>query len=201
MIYRLTALLGAILFFSACAKDPRYSSETLYLTNVGGVVSVKDRGRGDFDNISYWDGDSVSGSPFVLIRLTEQKAYFYKGNELVGVSAISTGREGFGTPTGKFKVIQKSKDHVSTLFGDYVDATTGAIIQKDVDTRVDKKPKGARYDGARMPYFMRVVGGTGLHAGFLPGYPASHGCIRMPEAMAETFFRNVDLKTPVEIVQ
>ena len=52
-----------------------------------------------------------------------------------------------------------------------------------------------------MPYFMRIVSGTGLHAGYLPGYPASHGCIRMPEFMAENFFRSVSVGTPVTITQ
>jgi len=50
-----------------------------------------------------------------------------------------------------------------------------------------------------MPYFMRIVGGTGMHEGFLPGYPASHGCIRMPSFMAEAFFRNVAVGTPVKV--
>lgn len=200
MNHRLLPLFALLVFLMGCARDPRYSSETLYLTDRGGIVSVRDRSLDHFDNVSYWDGDGVSGSPYILIRLGEQKAYFYKGNQLVGVSAISTGREGFDTPTGKFRIIQKSKDHVSSLYGDYVDAKTGEVIMRDVDTRVDKKPPGARYEGAKMPYFMRIVGGTGMHAGFLPGYPASHGCIRMPEKMAEVFFNNVDLKTPVEIV-
>ena len=139
-----------------------------------------------------------SGPPSIRISLSEQRAYFYKGGELVGVSAISTGREGFSSPTGSFKIIQKDKDHVSSLFGDYVDRE-GRIIQKEVDTRKDPRPKGAIYDGARMPYFMRFVGGTGMHEGFLPGYPASHGCIRMPGYMAETFFNNVSLGTPVTV--
>jgi lipoprotein-anchoring transpeptidase ErfK/SrfK len=114
------------------------------------------------------------------------------------VSVISSGREGFNTQTGNFKVIQKSKDHVSSRFGDYVDRN-GRIIQKEIDTLKDPKPPGAIYDGARMPFFIRFVGGTGLHEGFLPGYAASHGCIRMPGFMAATFFQNVQLGTPVTV--
>jgi len=199
MIHRFVPLIGMLLL-AGCARDPRYSSETLYLTDRGGVVSIRDHSLDHFDNVSYWDGDGVAGAPYILIRLGEQKAYFYKGNQLVGVSAISTGREGFDTPTGKFRIIQKSKDHVSSLYGNYVDAKTGEVVMSDVDTRVDKRPPGAVFDGAKMPYFMRIVGGYGMHAGFLPGYPASHGCIRMPERMAKIFFENVELKTPVEIV-
>jgi lipoprotein-anchoring transpeptidase ErfK/SrfK len=51
-----------------------------------------------------------------------------------------------------------------------------------------------------MPYFMRIHGGVGMHAGFLPGFPASHGCIRMPERMAQIFFANVSHGTPVRVV-
>jgi len=167
---------------------------------LGGYRSTPEPQRANFDNVSYWDGDGVQGSPRVLISLSEQKAFFYKGSELVGVSAIATGREGFDTPIGKYKIIQKSKDHKSNLFGDYVDAY-GNVIKKDVDTRKDKKPPGAIFDGAKMPYFMRITGGVGMHEGFLPGYPASHGCIRMPGFMAEAFFANVEKGTPVEIVR
>ena len=193
----LLALFGALIFVSGCAHDPRFDTRTQYLGTYGGASTQK---RAPFDNVSYWDGDDVSGSHSVLISLGEQRAYFYKGNDLVGVSLISTGREGLETPSGKFKIIQKDKDHKSSQFGDYVDAT-GGLIKKDIDVKVDPKPPGAIFDGAKMPFFMRIVGGTGMHAGFLPGYPASHGCIRMPEFMAEAFFRNISVGTPVTISQ
>ncbi len=201
MMIRFFPLLAIALLLAGCAgKDPRFSSDTVYLTDGGGTVSVAQRGRANFDNVSFWDGDSVQGNPFILIRLGEQRAYFYKGEELVGVSAISTGREGFATTTGKFKVIQKSKDHVSSQYGNYVDKTTGEILVKDADRSKDPMPKGAIYDGAKMPYFLRIVRGIGMHAGFLPGYAASHGCIRMPEFMAEAFFNNAPMGTPVHVV-
>jgi len=196
------SLISAVaisLILSACATDPRLSRDTLYLGDRGQIVAVPERGRSDFDNVSHWEGDGVSGKPSVIIRLSEQRAYFFKGQQLVGVSAISTGREGFNTTLGRFKIIQKDQAHVSSRFGDYLDAATGAVIKKDADRDKDPLPKGARFDGARMPYFMRIVGGTGMHEGFLPGYPASHGCIRMPGFMAEAFFRNVSVGTPVEI--
>lgn len=188
-------LLSALALAGCATRDARYSDETVYL---GGYRSKPQNQRANFDNVSYWDGDGVSGSPRIRIGLSEQRAYFYKGGELVGVSIISTGREGFNTPTGSFHITQKDKDHVSSRFGDYVDAN-GNPIQKEIDREKDPMPKGARYDGARMPYFMRIVSGVGLHEGFLPGYPASHGCIRMPGFMAQAFFRNVEVGTPVEI--
>jgi hypothetical protein len=194
-------LLLAALLFSGCAQLAPHSADgTVY---VGGFHSRHTRPPrapvGRVDRISYWHGDGVSGKPSIHISLRSQRAYFYKGGRLVGVSVISSGREGFNTQTGNFKVIQKSKDHVSSRFGDYVDRN-GRIIQKEIDTLKDPKPPGAIYDGARMPFFIRFVGGTGLHEGFLPGYPASHGCIRMPGFMAATFFQNVELGTPVTVV-
>ncbi len=191
-------LLLTALFATACApRDPRYAEDTAYL---GGFHSAHARApRAESDSVSYWDGDGVPGAPSVRISLAEQRAYFYKGGELVGVSAISSGREGLGTTTGTFKIIQKDRDHKSNLFGDYVDAQTGEVVKKDIDVQRDKKPPGAVFDGARMPFFMRIVGGTGMHEGFLPGYAASHGCIRMPGYMAEAFFNNVATGTPVTV--
>ncbi|MDB6140063.1 MAG: hypothetical protein JWO94_3135 [Verrucomicrobiaceae bacterium] len=154
--------------------------------------------RRPVDHVSYWNGDSMTGKPSIRIVLGEQRAYFYKDRQLAGVSAISSGREGLDTVTGKFHIIEKDKNHKSSVFGDYVDAQ-GNVLQKDVDTTKDPKPKGALYDGARMPNFMRIVGGTGMHEGYLPGYPASHGCIRMPGAMAQAFFNAAPVGTPVQI--
>ena len=189
----LTALLAG------CSNDPRLSTETVYLGGKRTSAGKPAEKRMNYDNVSYWDGDHASGSAHLRLRIGEQKAYFYKADQLVGISILSTGREGFGTPSGTFKIQQKDRDHVSSVFGDYVDAGSGEVVKKDIDRRKDPMPKGAKYDGARMPFFMRVHGGVGMHEGFLPGYPASHGCIRMPGFMAEAFFRNVEVGTPVSI--
>jgi hypothetical protein len=186
--------VGLLLLATGCGEDPRYSARTQYL---GGVYGGAEGGP-PRDTVSYWDGDSVNGSPSVKISLGEQRAYFYKGGVLVGVSQLSTGREGLNTPLGHFKITQKDKDHVSSLFGDYVDSG-GNVVVPNVDVTKDPKPPGAHFRGTPMPYFMRIVSGTGMHAGYLPGYPASHGCIRMPEFMAEDFFRSVSVGTPVTI--
>ncbi|MBV8225580.1 MAG: L,D-transpeptidase family protein [Verrucomicrobia bacterium] len=180
-------------------KSRLANPNTAYLPSTGNVeANSADSGSG-YDPISYWDGDGVQGPPSIKIYLKEQRAYFYKADVLVGESQVSAGREGHNTPIGNYKIIQKDKDHASSLYGDYVDAN-GNVIQKDVELGKDPKPPGAMFKGAPMPYFMRIVGGVGMHEGYLPGYPASHGCIRMPGKMAETFFNNVDLGTPVQIV-
>ncbi|PYK66871.1 MAG: hypothetical protein DME50_04270, partial [Verrucomicrobia bacterium] len=90
-----SGLLGAVaiafLFFAAgCGEDPRFSAKTQYLGGVyGGAPGGPSR-----DTVSYWDGDSVQGKPSIVIHLGEQRAYFYKSGVLVGVSQLSTGREG-----------------------------------------------------------------------------------------------------------
>jgi hypothetical protein len=150
------------------------------------------------DNVSYWDGDGLGGSPSVTIDLSEQKAYFYKGGQLAGVSAISSGEPKHPTITGNFKIMEKDKFHKSNLYGDYVDSA-GNIVKTNIDVTKDPRPPGTTFDGAKMTHFMRIVGGIGMHEGFLPGYPASHGCIRMPAHMAQTFFHNLSLGTPVTI--
>ncbi|HEX8373167.1 MAG TPA: L,D-transpeptidase family protein [Chthoniobacterales bacterium] len=189
---------AAFILVGCSSYDERLASrETEYLNGriaVGRVVAPQ---SGGYDPVSYWDGDNVSGAPRVKIFLGEQRAYFYKGDQLVGVSQISSGREGYDTPSGSYKIIQKSPDHVSNLYGDFVD-DAGNVVVANVSVK-DKRPPGTKFKGASMPFFMRVVGGVGMHAGYLPGYPASHGCIRMPRHMAETFFNNVSLGTPVEL--
>jgi hypothetical protein len=189
-------VVSAPLFLSACDGDDPAVARSQYLGGVYGNQPVSS--SAPQDSVSYWDGDGVSGSPSIKIKLGEQKAFFYKGGQLVGISQLSTGREGMGTTTGSFKIIQKDQNHVSSQYGDYVDSADNVVVA-NVDVGKDPKPPGTHFKGAPMPYFMRIVGGTGMHAGYLPGYPASHGCIRMPEFMAENFFRSVSVGTPVTV--
>ena len=143
----------------------------------------------------YWHGDDFKGSPKIVVHLHEQRAYFYKGKHLVGESTISTGKKGYETPPGKYRVIEKDKDHISSEYGDYIDED-GFILQRNI-SRKDPKPPGAIFDGAKMPYFLRFTGAYGMHAGFVPRYRASHGCIRMPAEMAEHFYEASHEGTPV----
>lgn len=193
-LVKATLCLAAALALVGCDDDP--GAQTQYLGGVYGPGAVSN--SAPQDTVSYWDGDGVPGKPSVKIRLSEQRAYFYKGGELVGVSQLSTGREGLNTPTGTYNITQKDKDHASSKYGDYVDGADNVVVP-NVELGKDPKPPGTRFKGAPMPYFMRIVGGVGMHAGYLPGYPASHGCIRMPEFMAENFFNTVSTGTPVTI--
>lgn len=108
-----------------------------------------------------WMGEAVIAGPVVMIvSITEQRAYVYRNGVLIGATTVSTGRKGHPTPTGVFTVLQKQKEHRSTI-----------------------------YDGAPMPYMERLTwGGIALHAGGLPGYPESHGCIHLPSEFAQRLF-------------
>ena len=150
------------------------------------------------DTVSYWDGEGVSGPPSIVIDLGDQRAYFYKGSTLAGVSSLSTGDEGHATTIGRFKITEKDHDHRSNLYGDFVDAA-GNVVVRDVTAGKDKPPPGTHFLGSDMQHFMRVNGGTGMHKGYLPGYAASHGCVRMPAHMAEIFYNNVSIGTPVTV--
>lgn len=200
---RLSSLLLAIglAALGGCASyDTRLTSTaTRYLGQDGSIISRSSEST-LADKNSYWDGDGVSGSPSIVIDLSEQTASFYKDNKLVGVSAISSGREGFGTPVGNYKILKKEPDHHSNLYGDYVDAA-GTVLVRNVDVKKDPVPPGGVFAGAPMPFFMRLSNaGVGMHQGFLPGVPDSHGCIRMPEKMVKIYFNNVSVGTPVRIV-
>lgn len=146
-----------------------------------------------------WFGDGVTGTPSIVISIGSQTATFYKGGIEVGRTQISTGREGFHTPTGSFSVIEKSLEHLSTLYGDYVDRS-GEVVMSNIGVQTDKRPPGTHFEGAPMPYFLRVTGPVGMHAGYLPGFPASHGCIRLPQSAAYRFYENARVGTPVRIV-
>ena len=108
-----------------------------------------------------WIGNAVTTGPVVMVvSISEQRAYVYRNGILIGATTVSTGRPGHLTPTGVFTVLQKQKEHRSTI-----------------------------YDGAPMPYMERLTwGGVALHAGGLPGYPESHGCIHLPSEFARLLF-------------
>lgn len=108
-----------------------------------------------------WEGDAVPSGPIVVVvSLPEQRAYVYRNGIRIGATTVSTGKPGHGTPTGIFIVLQKDKDHHSKT-----------------------------YNNAAMPYTERLTwDGVALHAGGLPGYPSSHGCVHLPSEFARQLF-------------
>jgi len=134
-------------------------------------------------------------------RSDQQQAFYYRGETLIGRTNISSGRRAFETPPGKYRVIQKDAKHVSSQYGQYVARNTGAILRRDVDVNNDPAPKGAKFVGSPMLYFLRFRGGYGMHAGFVPRSRASHGCVRMPIRMAKNFFEAAEIGTRVEVIE
>ena len=135
----------------------------------------------------------------VIVSIGKQRAYLMTGEEIGIDSPISSGKRGHTTPTGSFTVLEKDKDHRSSLYGDYVDSK-GRTVRGGISARIDSAPSGTHYVGASMKWFMRLTGeGVGMHVGILPGYPASHGCIRMPEPAAAQFYAHVKVGTPVRV--
>jgi len=135
----------------------------------------------------------------VIVSLTKQRAYLMNGEEIAIDSPISSGKRGHTTPNGSFSVLEKDKDHRSSIYGDYVDSS-GRTVRSGISAHIDAAPSGTHYVGASMKWFMRLTGeGVGMHVGILPGYPASHGCIRMPEPAAAAFYAHVKVGTPVRV--
>jgi hypothetical protein len=188
----LAALIGALL--GGCATNQNLAAEKARAAAARPAVAKARPAPAR----TYWDDDKASGDPKIVVRLSEQRALFYKGKALVGESRISTGRRGFETPPGKYRVIQKDENHASNLYGSYVNEK-GEVVEGNVEVGKDPKPNGTEFRGAAMPYFLRFTGGYGMHAGVVPRYRASHGCIRMPREMAKHFFDAADLDTPVVV--
>jgi lipoprotein-anchoring transpeptidase ErfK/SrfK len=133
----------------------------------------------------------------IEIDLSEQKAWVLQDGQRVYETSISSGRTGFETPSGSFSVVQKDLDHKSTLYGKLVDSK-GRVLSSDADCATPVPP-GATFQPAPMKHFLRISGAVGMHAGRLPGYPASHGCIRLPPSKAALFYNVAEVGTPVRV--
>jgi hypothetical protein len=133
----------------------------------------------------------------IEIDLQDQRAYLLRDRYVVRESPISSGRAGFRTPTGNFKVIEKDRTHASSIYGKIIDHRGRTLVaDADIDMPL---PSGARFVPAPMHYFIRFDGPNGLHAGYLPGYPASHGCVRLPKEHAIAFYNAVDVGSRVTV--
>lgn len=119
-----------------------------------------------------WKPERAKSGPVqVVVSLPQQRAYVYRSGTLIGVSTVSSGKPGHGTPPGTFPILQKKKDHRSN-----------------------------KYNDAPMPYMQRLTwSGVALHGGNVPGYPASHGCIRLPTKFAKHLFGVTELGSAVVV--
>jgi lipoprotein-anchoring transpeptidase ErfK/SrfK len=183
--------LGVIAFLPACED-----LENAQQSAVHGVMSV----LAPPPPQGWWNDQGASGSTRIMVHLGEQKAYFYRGKRLIGMSTISSGKRGFGTPPGHYHVVSKDRDHRSSEFGDYVDGS-GSVVKENVDVRKDSQPPGSHFVGARMPYCMHFNGGYAMHQGYVPPFAASHGCIRIPEGMAQNFYNAAQIGTSITVTE
>ena len=163
-----------------CESDRGATGQPKRLVAEAGLLSL-DEGTpnwGELREIAPAAGESgtaarARGGVRVVISLPQQKAYVFRGGELFGTSPVSTGRRGHETPVGTFRILQKKVDHHSNI-----------------------------YDNAPMPYMQRLTNyGIALHAGHLPGYPASHGCIRFPRSFAKKLYGITNFATTVTITK
>jgi lipoprotein-anchoring transpeptidase ErfK/SrfK len=135
----------------------------------------------------------------IVVSIPKQRAYLMIGDQVVADGPVSSGRRGHETPKGHFTVMEKDPNHHSSLYGDFVDSS-GRTVRAGVSARSDSAPSGTHFAGASMKWFLRLTGeGVGMHIGILPGYPASHGCIRESVDGAKLFYDYAKVGTPVDV--
>ena len=135
----------------------------------------------------------------IVVSIPKQRAYLMMGAQLAADGPISSGKRGHSSPTGHMHVLEKDPNHHSTLYGDFVDSY-GRVVRAGVSARIDAAPSGTHFAGATMKWFLRLTeDGVGMHIGILPGYPASHGCIRESAEGAKLFYDRVKVGTPVDV--
>ncbi len=144
------------------------------------------------------DKTTPENSRIVLILAT-QRACLMLGEQVCIDSPMSSGKRTGPTPTGTFAILEKEKDHRSGTYGDFVDRN-GRVVRSGISMKVDSAPSGTHFVGKAMKYFCRFdESGRGIYAGIVPGYPSSHGGVRLPEEIAKVFYAKVKVGTPVEI--
>jgi len=139
----------------------------------------------------------------ITLDLTSLRGKLYdKNNTVILDYPIAPGTSEHPTPTGSFKITEKIVDKESNLYGKILDAN-GVVINAEADSRKHKAPPGGRFDGADMPYWMRLTSyGIGMHQGHIPTNPrrtASHGCIRHTMDGVKLVYPKVKVGTPVTI--
>src|ERR1700704_4714862 len=135
----------------------------------------------------------------IVVSIPKQRAYLMIAEQIVIDGPVSSGKRGHSSLTGHFTVLEKDPNHHSRLYGDFVDGS-GRTVRAGGSARIDAAPSGTHFVGAAMKWFLRLTeDGVGMHIGILPGYPASHGCIRESAEGAKLFYDHVIVGTPVDV--
>ena len=142
---------------------------------------------------------ATADNTHIAVSIPKQRAYLMIGEEIAADAPISSGKRGHETPRGHFTVMEKDPNHHSSLYGDFVDHS-GRVVRAGVSAHIDSAPSGTHFAGAAMKWFLRLTGeGVGMHIGILPGYPASHGCVRQSPEGAKLFYDHAKVGTPVDV--
>jgi lipoprotein-anchoring transpeptidase ErfK/SrfK len=161
------------------------------------------RGQDGWRKLTYRHNDllalATKDNSTVEISLKDQRGLLLVDGAIAMDFPVATGKASHPTPKGSYKIIEKKKDHKSNLYGRMVSGE-GQTVVSDADTRAHSVPEGGRFVGAPMPYWMRLTTtGVGMHVGYVPGRPASHGCIRLKKDVAVELFDILDLGSPVTV--
>lgn len=135
----------------------------------------------------------------IIVNLATQRALLMVGAEVCIDTPISSGKRSAPTPVGTFSVLEKSKSHQSATYGSFVDKRA-RTVRSGISMKLDAAPAGTHYVADPMAFFCRFTdAGFGIHGGILPGYPAAHGSVRVPQDVARLIYEKVRIGTPVEI--
>ncbi len=142
---------------------------------------------------------ATADNTHIVVSIPRQRAYLMIGQQIEADGPISSGKRGHSSPTGNLHVLEKDPNHHSNLYGDFVDHS-GRIVRAGVSARIDVAPSGTHFEGAAMKWFLRLTeDGVGMHIGILPGYPASHGCIRQSSEGAKLLYDYAKVGTSVDV--
>ena len=173
MVRTTSRLLRGTVIALAIGFAPVYSVAAKEAASTQASASIEERAASLEPGHWVWRPElAPDGAVEVVVSIPLQIAYIYRGGTLIGATTVSTGQPGNDTPVGRFEILQKREKHFSNL-----------------------------YDGAPMPFMQRLTwDGIALHGGQIPGYPASHGCVRLPHKFAKQLFSATNLGATVVIV-
>ena len=203
-LFASAALLAASLFTSCASLAP----EPVKPRITAPIVSYPDfKAQTSYPNtMEVYRNDQVlartnANNSKIRISLSAQRAFLMNGEEIALDYPISSGDSSHSTATGRYTIQEMEIDKRSTCYGRVI-SSSGETLDSDADSRTASVPSGASFVGAPMPFWMRLTWyGIGMHVGHLPGYPASHGCIRGPEHIMPLVYSKARVGTPVHVVE
>ena len=191
----LAVALACWLVSLACDARAQFGAAKRPMTKPSSLINRQPKAEVNKDLVDTITPDNSHA----VVSISKQRLYLMAADQIYIDSPISSGKAGRPTPVGQFSVKEKDPNHRSSIYGSFVDRK-GRVVRSGVSTKIDSAPSGTHYEGAPMKWFCRLTDtGVGFHVGILPGYPASHGCIRLPEDIAPLIYQKVKVGTPVRV--